>query len=294
MSDVNTSLAGNEQKSESGVLRDEGPQMNRLAVHTITTKSWSLREAAKHYSRQGVAGISVWVEALEGISAATARQIVDDAGLVVPALVRGGFFCSESAAERRVRIDHNRRLLETAAELGAEMLVLVVGAVPGTPLELQRDWVRDGIEQILPQATSLNVKLAVEPLHPMYAADKSCISRMTEARKICERIGDAGVGVAVDVYHVWWDADLESEIKLLGAQNRIFGFHICDWRVPTRDLLNDRGLMGEGCINIRSIRRMIEEAGFGGWNEVEIFSEEHWRDDPEVFLQRIIESYSDC
>ncbi len=126
------------------------------------------------------------------------------------------------------------------------------------------------------------------------AANKSCVNRIAEARQLCEVFSDQMLGVAIDVYHVWWDPDLESEIKMLGPQNRIFGFHICDWRVPTRDLLNDRALMGEGCIDIRSLRTMIEAAGFDGWNEVEIFSEELWRGDQQEFLRRIIQSYSNC
>ncbi|QDT04267.1 Xylose isomerase-like TIM barrel [Rubripirellula lacrimiformis] len=280
--------------NETNPHQTTSPELSRLAVHTITTKPWSFAEAADQYSRQGIGGISVWVEAIDGIQPTTARQIVDDAGLKVPALVRGGFFCAGDQRQRDGRIDHNLRLLETAAELGAEMLVLVVGATPGVALETQRGWVREGIEQILPQASSLNVRLAIEPLHPMYAADKSCINRITEARQICEAIDDPVLGVAVDVYHVWWDPDLAIEIELIGAQNRIFGFHICDWRVPTRDMLNDRALMGEGCIDIRSIRAMVEAAGFDGWNEVEIFSEEHWRGDQKQFLKRIVESYCDC
>ncbi|WP_442505624.1 sugar phosphate isomerase/epimerase family protein [Novipirellula sp. SH528] len=267
------------------------PDRSRLAVHTMTTKPLSLAEAADAYSRRGIAGISVWVEALEGLATSAAKQIVDDAGLKVPALVRGGFFCASSESERQKRVDNNRRLIETAAELEAEMLVLVVGAEPGVPLEQQRGWVRDGIEKILPAAEAANVKLAIEPLHPMYAADKSCINRIAEARTICDWIDNPFVGVAVDVYHVWWDPDLSSEIKLLGEADRIFGLHVCDWRVPTRDLLTDRALMGDGCIDIRGIRGQVEAAGFSGWIEVEIFSEEHWASDQADYLDKIIQRY---
>ncbi len=285
-----TTPGAQSESSDSG----NAPDPKRLAVHTITTKPWSLAHAAGEYSRRGVGGISIWVEAIEGMTPAAARQIVDDAGLQVPALVRGGFFCDNSKRERQRRVDRNRRLLESAAVLGADMLVLVVGATPGVPLEQQRGWVRDGIEQILPDAESVDVKIAIEPLHPMYAADKSCINRITEARQICEAIDNKRVGVAVDVYHVWWDPELAVEIERLGQHNRVFGFHICDWRVPTRDLLNDRTLMGEGCIDIRSIRKMVESAGFDGWNEVEIFSQELWSGDQREFLERIIQSYADC
>lgn len=264
---------------------------SRLAVHTMTTKPLSLAEAAEAYARRGIGGISVWVEALNDIATSTAKQIIDDAGLKVPALVRGGFFCAASEADRKVRIDNNRRLIETAAALEAEMLVLVVGALPGESLDVQRGWVREGIERLLPEAHFNGVKLAIEPLHPMYAADKSCINRITEARRICETIDDPQVGVAVDVYHVWWDPELSNEIKRLGETDRIFGFHVCDWRVPTRDLLTDRALMGDGCIDIAGIRREVEAAGFNGWHEVEIFSEEHWASEQGEFLDKIVERY---
>ncbi len=265
--------------------------LDRLAVHTITTKPWTLAEAADRYARRGIGGISVWVEAIEGMTAAAARRIVDDAGLRVPALVRGGFFCDPSESERNRRIDRNRELIATAAELGAEMLVLVVGAAPGTPLDRQRGWVSDGIEALLPEAQAAGVKLAIEPLHPMYAADKSCINRIAEARHICQRLDHASVGVAVDVYHVWWDPDLELEITRLGETRTLFAFHLCDWRVPTRDMLNDRALMGDGCIDLAGITAAVRLAGFDGWDEVEIFSEEHWREDQDQFLDRIVERY---
>lgn len=198
--------------------------MDRLAIHTMTTKPWSLQQAVSHYADRGVGGISVWVEAIEAMSPSTARQMIDDAGLKVPALVRGGFFCDDAASVRQTRIDHNRELIQTAATIGAEMLVLVVGATPRVDLSRQRGWVREGIEQLVGDATAAGVKLAIEPLHPMYAGDKSCINRLAQAREICHSIDDKIVGVAIDVYHVWWDPDLQTEIEMLGRANQIFGF----------------------------------------------------------------------
>jgi sugar phosphate isomerase/epimerase len=267
--------------------------LDRLAIHTMTTKPWSLAEAAAHYSSRGIGGISVWVEALQGLSAAQARQIVDDAGLKVPALVRGGFFCDPSPTERLSRIDRNRQLIDTAAQLGAEMIVLVVGAAPGHALDQQRGWVRDGIEALLNDAQAAGVQLAIEPLHPMYAADRSCINRIAEARQICEALGHRSLGVAVDVYHVWWDPDLENEIARLGQCGALLAYHLCDWRVPTRDLLNDRALMGDGCIGLASITDWVRAAGFRGWDEVEIFSDDYWREDQSEFLDRIISRYGE-
>ncbi|MFG0255425.1 MAG: sugar phosphate isomerase/epimerase family protein [Rhodopirellula sp. JB053] len=272
----------------------ESPARDRLAVHTITTKPWGLAEAADRYAASGVSGMSVWVEAIEGMKNADVHSTLQNAGIQVPALVRGGFFCNSSADERERRIDHNRRLIETAAEISAEMLVLVVGATPGEPLDRQRGWVRDGIEALIEDANSHNVRLAIEPLHPMYAADKSCINRMADARVLCEAVRNPMLGIAVDVYHTWWDPDLDDEIRRAGLLDALFAFHICDWRVPTRDLLTDRGLMGDGCIDLRGIRQMVEAAGFSGWNEVEIFSEEHWARDQQQFLNDIITRYADC
>jgi len=270
----------------------ETATLRRLAVHTMTTKPWSLAEAATRYAARGIGGISVWVEALQNLSAAEARRIIDDCGLKVPALVRGGFFCDPSSTERLARIDHNRRLIQTAAELEAEMLVLVVGATPGHALSEQRGWVRDGIEQLLDDAQTSGVKLAIEPLHPMYAGDRSCISRLAEARQICEALQHPQLGVAVDVYHVWWDPDLEREIERLGQAGTLLAYHLCDWRVPTRDLLHDRALMGDGCIDLPAITAAVRATGFDGWEEVEIFSDEHWQEDQGEFLDRIVARYS--
>ncbi len=263
----------------------------RLAIHTITTKPWQLEEAIQHYSQAGVAGISVWVEALADRDPHQVRKRLDDHGMTVPALVRGGFFCDPSAAERARRIEHNRSLIETAAILKADMLVLVVGATPGVPLSIQRLWVQDAIVELVPFAKQHGVKLAIEPLHPMYAGDRSCISTLAQARQICTAIDDPLVGVALDVYHVWWDDALESEIAALGQANRLFAFHLCDWRCPTRDMLNDRALMGDGCIDLVRLRRLVHDQGFDGWEEVEIFSNEHWAKDQTEFLQQIIERY---
>lgn len=270
------------------------PSRERLAVHTITTKSWPLPVAVDRFAAAGIGGISIWVEAIAGMSNAEVRNTVQASGLKVPALVRGGFFCDPDAQERVCRIDNNRRLIELAGEISAEMLVLVVGATPGERLHIQRGWVRDAIESLIDDAKAANVRLAIEPLHPMYSGDKSCVNRLTQARAMCEAIQNPLVGVAVDVYHVWWDEALESEIKRLGELEALFAFHLCDWRVPTRDMLNDRALMGDGCIDIRSIRKLVEQNGFRGWNEVEIFSEEHWARDQQAFLNDIVERYQDC
>ncbi|MEM7476644.1 MAG: sugar phosphate isomerase/epimerase family protein [Planctomycetota bacterium] len=273
------------------IAKRSQPSIDKLAVHTMTTKPMKLEVAVREYAARGIRGISVWKEALEGYTTSEAKQIIVDHGLEVPALVRGGFFCAESKSERLDKIEENRRLIETAAEIEAEMLVLVVGAIPTASLETQRQWVSEGIAALIDEAKAANIHLAIEPLHPMYAGDKSCINRIAEASEICEQLGCPNVGVAVDVYHVWWDPELTQQIELLGKTKRLFAFHICDWRVPTRHLLTDRTLMGQGCIDVPGIRACVEQAGFDGWNEVEIFSEDFWAQDQGEFLDQIVSAY---
>lgn len=270
--------------------------LSRLAIHTITHKPWSLRQCVDAFSRRGIRGISVWRNTIDptaqdGITPEEGARILRDAGMSVPALVRGGFFVAADPDKRQAAIDDNKRCIDEAATIGAEMVVLVVGAVPGMPLEEARKQVTEGIAACLDHAKSRKVKLAIEPLHPMYAPDRSCINRMAEARQVCEALRHPSVGIAVDVYHVWWDPDLEREIALAGQQKTLLAYHICDWRVWTRDLLNDRGLMGDGCIDLPRIRGMVEAAGFTGFHEVEVFSNEYWAMDQAMYLDRIVEAY---
>jgi sugar phosphate isomerase/epimerase len=265
--------------------------LKQCAIHTMTNKPWTLAECCQRYAEAGVGGISVWRNVIEPIGITEASRVVRASGLKVPALVRGGFFPALSDDVRAKAEYENRKCIDEAAAIGAEMVVLVVGAVVGMPLKQAREQVTAGIERLLPYAESSDVKLAIEPLHPMYAADRSCINRMKEARQVCERLRSRHLGIACDVYHVWWDPDLEQEIKLAGEQGTLFGFHVCDWRPNTRDLLNDRGLMGEGAIDIRTIRHWVEATGFSGFNEVEIFSTERWATDQREYLKQITDAY---
>ena len=266
--------------------------ISRLCIHTITTKPWPIETAIERFSARGVAAMTVWRDALEGRDIAAAGQRIRDAGMAVASLCRGGFFPAETAAARQAAIDDNRRAIDEAAALGAPLVVLVCGAVPGQPLDRSRGQIRDGIEAVLPHAQAAGVRLGVEPLHPMYADSRSAVNTMAQANDICAGISSPLVGVVVDVYHLWWDPDLEREIRRCGQIGKLFAFHICDWRTPTEDLLNDRGLMGEGCINIPRIRGWVEEAGFDGYNEVEIFSNRYWAMEQEQFLERIITAYT--
>jgi sugar phosphate isomerase/epimerase len=261
----------------------------RLSIHTMTTKPWSLEQAVLHYARAGVRGITVWRQHLEPYGAARARRMLMGAGLTCTALCRGGFFPATDSAGRMAAIDDNRRAIADAAALGAPMLVLVCGAVPGLPLGEARRMIRDGIQAIEPEARAAGVVLAVEPLHPMYAADRSAITTLAEARRLCERVASPFVKIAYDVFHVWWDPDLEEETAR--CRDLIAGFHICDWRHPLRDPLNDRAIMGEGVIPITGIRQQVRGGGFAGWDEVEIFSDALWAKDQAEVLDRIVRAY---
>ncbi len=264
---------------------------SKLCIHTITTKPWSLAEAIPAYASAGVKGVSVWRDVFGEQKPADAGQFIRGHGLEIVSLVRGGFFPHPDAAGRQAAIDENKRALDEAAQLEAPLLVLVCGAVPGQPLEVSRVQIREGIEAILSHAQTRGVRLAIEPLHPMYADSRSAICTLAQANTMAEVIDSPWLGVAIDVYHLWWDPDLEQEIRRCGDHDNLLAFHICDWKIPTTDMLQDRGLMGEGCIDIPRIRSWIEAARFDGFHEVEIFSTQYWRGDQQAFLNKIKHAY---
>jgi sugar phosphate isomerase/epimerase len=265
--------------------------LSKLCIHTITTKPWSIEESAKNFASKGVKGITVWRDALQGRNIKQTGQLLRDYDLNIVSLCRGGFFPSSDSKKRTIAIDDNRRAIDEAAELGTKMIVLVCGADPSQSLEDSRKQIQDGIAEIIPAAAAAGVQLAIEPLHPMYADTRSAINTLAQANDMSEALNSSWVGVAVDVYHLWWDPTLEKEIKRCGKNKALLAFHICDWKSPTIDMLNDRGLMGEGCIPLKKIRSWVEEAGFTGFNEVEIFSDHYWKQDQSLFLENIIKSY---
>jgi sugar phosphate isomerase/epimerase len=265
--------------------------LSRLCIHTITTKPWSIEVAAKNFSTAGVKGITVWRDALQNRNLKQTGDMLRNSGLSVVSLCRGGFFPNTEPGKRESALDDNRRAIEEAFELGTDKIVLVCGADPRQSLNESRKQIHDGIAAIEPEAKAAGVKLAIEPLHPMYADTRSAINTLEQANDLAEALNTPVVGVALDVYHLWWDPALESEIKRCGLNNNLLAFHICDWKSPTTDLLNDRGLMGEGCIPIRNIRSWVEDAGFKGFIEVEIFSNVYWEMDQTLFLDKIIKSY---
>jgi sugar phosphate isomerase/epimerase len=267
--------------------------ISKLCVHTITTKPWKIEEAAKHFSEAGIKGITVWRDALEGRNIYATGKMLRAHDLSVASLCRGGFFAHKELDKRNAAIDDNKRAMEEAAALGTSLVVLVCGADPAQPLEESRKQIVDSINSIISDASQAGVKLAIEPLHPMYADTRSAINTLAQANDMAEEINSPWVGVALDVYHLWWDAYLEREIKRCGEKKNIFAFHVCDWNVPTTDMLLDRGLMGDGCIPIKKIRSWVEAAGFTGFNEVEIFSNKYWNENQSKFLQKIITAYKE-
>jgi len=265
------------------------PGSGLLSLNTATTRGrWGLAQAIEGCARHGIRGISPWRDLLHAMGVAKAAQAIRAHGLTVTGLCRGGMFPARDARSRKANIADNLRAIDEAHVLGAQCLVLVVGGLPEGSKDLAgaRAQVRDGIAAILPQAKAAGIPLAIEPLHPMYAADRACVNTLAQALDLCDALdrGKRGaLGVAVDVYHVWWDPQLEAQIRRAGKR-RLLAYHICDWLVPTTDLLLDRGMMGDGVIDLKRIRGWMTRAGYRGFHEVEIFSANNWwkRDPDEV------------
>lgn len=267
--------------------------LDKLCIHTITTKPWDLETAARKYAAAGVKGISIWLDAARGYdgSMTEAGQMVRNEGLDIVSYVRGGFFPALEMSERQAAIDENKKIIDEAAELGAPLIVLVVGATPGQSLFESRQQITDGIAAVLPHAEAAGVKLGIEPLHPMYADSRSAVNTMAQSNAICDLLNHPYLGIALDVFHVWWDDQLEEQTRIAGEKDRLFAFHICDWKDQPEDMLNDRGLMGEGVIDIPRIRSWVNVSGFSGYEEVEIFSNRYWAMDQDEYLALIKEAY---
>jgi sugar phosphate isomerase/epimerase len=265
--------------------------LSKLCIHTITHKPWTIEQSARKFSEAGVGGITVWRDAIAGKDIRATAEMLRSMNLEVVSLCRGGFFPSLTKEGRAAAIEENKKAIDEASALGAPMLVLVCGSAPGQSLEESRNQIKQGIEACLPYAIEKGVTLTIEPLHPMYAGDRSAINTLAQANDLAEYFNSDNVGIAVDVYHVWWDPDLQNQIKRCAANGNLSAFHVCDWKTPTLDMLNDRGIMGEGCINLKEIRGWVEEAGFNGFNEVEIFSNIYWKQDQDGYFDRIIAGY---
>lgn len=253
------------------------PAPHRLALNTATLDPQRpLADAVQACARANIAWIAPWRAQLHEMGTGNAARLIAEAGLRVSGLCRGGMFHEAAERGEQAVLDDNKRAVEEAAALKAHCLILVVGGLPRGSRDLAgaRQGVEDAIARLLPFARAAGVPLAIEPLHPVYAADRACINTLSQALDLCDRLGP-GIGVAVDVYHVWWDPLLQQQIARAGKQ-RLLAFHLCDWLVPTRDPLLDRGMMGDGVIDLRGIRTWMESAGYEGPCEVEIFSQSNW------------------
>lgn len=275
-------------------MRDLSNDRNLLSLNAATVRQrWDLRQIIDGCARHGIGGIAPWRDQIAECGLDEVAKRIRDAGLRVSGVCRGGMFPASDSAGRQKNIEDNIRAIDEAVELGAACLVLVVGGLPEASRDLADAHlqVEEGIASILGHARANSMPLAIEPLHPMYAADRACVNTLKHALDICDRLGQ-GMGVAIDVYHVWWDPELEKQIARAGRNDQILAFHVCDWLVPTRDMLLDRGMMGDGIIDIKKIRNWVEAAGFEGQCEVEIFSsEDWWKRDPDEVLQTCIERH---
>ncbi|MCJ1902525.1 sugar phosphate isomerase/epimerase (plasmid) [Paracoccus denitrificans] len=282
-------------KSAAPPALEAGISAARLSLNTATVREqWNLKECVEGCLRHGLGGIAPWRDKIHEAGLEEAARMIRGNELRVSGLCRGGWYTAEGALTDAV-IDDNKRAIDEAVAIGAECLVMVVGGLPEGSKDIvgARGIVTEGLAKTLDYARTVDMPIAIEPLHPMYAADRACVNTLGQALDICDQLGP-GIGAAVDVYHVWWDPDLLPQLRRAG-QERILAFHICDWLVPTRDLLTDRGMMGDGVIDLRGLRAAVEAESFTGLNEVEIFSELNWwKRDPDEVLQTLIERGRTC
>ena len=263
-------------------MRELNKRLDLCSINTATLGyQQPVNETIEAVARTGFGAIAPWRHELEGESAKQVGRHIRDAGLSVSGYCRSSYIPAQTEAQFMASIDDNRRAIDEAVDLAARCFVMVVGGLPAGSKDLAaaRQQVHDGVAILLEHAGSRDMPLAIEPLHPMYTADRACINTLDQALDLCNALDPSqsgGLGLAVDLYHVWWDPQLEAHLARAGKEKRLFGFHVCDWLVPTRDMLLDRGMMGDGVIDIPLIRNWMEQAGYAGSVEVEIFSRDNW------------------
>lgn len=265
--------------------------IKRLSLNQYTTHNWTVREAVEGCARQGIPAIGLWRDKVADAGLKASAQHVHDSGVAVSSLCRGGMFPDTTPERRSIRIDDNLRAIDEAATLNTDTLVLVCGGIPEGSHDLDgaRQMVADGIQEILPYAIERGIKLGIEPLHPMFGADRSVIVTLGQANDLVQQINSPNLGVIIDVYHVWWDPNVYREIER--AAGHIFGFHVDDWTVPTPDILMGRGMMGDGIIELRRLRAAVDQAGYQGYIEVEIFNQAIWDTPGDQVLATMRERY---
>jgi sugar phosphate isomerase/epimerase len=283
-------------------MRDLSAGPSLLSVNTATVrKQAGLLEIIEACARHGIAAISPWRDQVAAVGLEQAARAIKDAGLKLSGYCRGGLFPASGEHVMAAR-DDNRRAVDEAAALGAPCLILVAGGLPqfarpgsapSKDLLGARKMIEDGIAELLVHARQARLPLALEPLHPMYAADRAAVNTLAQALDIADRLDPGGraLGVAVDVYHTWWDPDLYTSVTRAGRDHRLIAYHVCDWLVPTKDMLNDRGMMGDGVVDLRRIRQAVEDAGYTGLIEAEIFSDYWWAQPMDRVLATCVERY---
>lgn len=263
--------------------------LSRFSINQMTVKQLSLPELVAACAESGIPGIGLWREPVQAYGVEAAAKLVRDAGLDVTTLCRGGFFTATDPTVRAAALDDNRTAIEEAATLGTDTLVLVSGGLPQGSRDLPgaRERVADALAELAPHAQEYGVRLALEPLHPMYAADRCVVSTLGQALDLAERFPAEQVGVCVDTYHLWWDERAPAEIVRAGEGGRICAFQLADWVTPLPEgVLNGRGQLGDGAIDLRDWRRRVEAAGYTGPVEVELFNDALWaRDGVEVLRE---------
>ena len=262
---------------------------SRLSLNQITTSNWSVAEAVEGCARHGVPSIALWRHKIQETGLAASVGLVKDAGLHVSSVCRGGMFPAPTEPERKKNIEDNFRAADEAAALNADSLVMVVGGCAGVGLEEARTMVADGLAALVPYARERGVRIGLEPLHPMYAAERSVLVTIGHALQLASAYTPAEVGVILDTFHIWWDPQVAELIAQ--SAGRIYGFHVSDWLVPLPDILLGRGLMGDGVIDNRKLRHLVEKAGYTGPIEVEIFNRALWDSNPDDVLQQVIDRF---
>lgn len=265
------------------------PDLSRLSINQMTVRQLSLPELVDACAQLGVPGVGLWREPVRAYGVEAAAKLVRDAGLTVTTLCRGGFLTATGADERARSLDDNRTAVDEAAALGTDTLVLVSGGLPAGSRDLHgaRERIADALAELGPYAAERGVRLAVEPLHPMFAADRCVVSTLGQALDLAERFPADQVGVTVDTYHLWWDDTAPARIARAGAGGRIHTFQVADWVTPLPEgVLNGRGQLGDGAVDLREWRGYVEAAGYRGPIEVELFNEGLWaRDGREVLAE---------
>ncbi|WP_328976577.1 sugar phosphate isomerase/epimerase family protein [Streptomyces canus] len=263
--------------------------LSRFSINQMTVKQLSLPELVDACRELGIGNVGLWREPVQSYGVEETAKLVRDAGLTVTTLCRGGFFTAIDPQERARALDDNRRAVDEAATLGTDTLVLVSGGLPAGSKDLHgaRERIADALSVLGPYAEEHGVKLAIEPLHPMYASDRCVVSTLTQALDLAERFPAQQVGVTVDTYHIWWDDNAPAQIARAGAGGRIHTFQLADWTTPLPEgVLNGRGQIGDGSIDMREWQRYVEAAGYTGAIEVELFNDALWaRDGREVLAE---------